>query len=182
MNEKKINDRIYEVFEDQNIGVNSGLLCLLGIYYNVDYEAIYDACPLIQVTVKQLNASGIFEYDIKNENIIWYTPLFENQIIQDNWSWLYDYQKLFRDIRKDTAGTYDMVKKKMIKFFIENPSVRSDEVIAATKAYIDTINDAKYLQRADYFIKKNGPDGQSRLKEFLEMNKFEPSTKTFDMM
>jgi hypothetical protein len=70
----------------------------------------------------------------------------------------------------------------MIKFFIENPSVRSDEIMAATKAYINTINDPKYLQRADYFIKKNGPDTQSRLLEFLEMNKSEPATKTFDMM
>jgi len=70
----------------------------------------------------------------------------------------------------------------MIKFFIENPSVRSDEIMNATKAYIETINDSKYLQRADYFIKKNGPDTQSRLKEFLEMKKYEPAIKTFDMM
>jgi len=177
-----INEKIIQTLEEQNIGLNTGLLCLLGIYHNVDFEPLYDACNIITVAVKQLNASGIYEYDMKTNSIKWHIPLFDNDDIKDDgWEWVYEYQNLFRLMRKDAASTFDNVKKKMIKFFQENPSVRADDVMKATKAYLDTINDVRYLQRADYFIKKNGPDPQSRLKEYLELSKTK-SSKTYDMM
>lgn len=177
-----INEKIIQVLEEQNIGINTGILCLLGIYHSIDFEALYDACSIVEITVKQLNASGIFEYDPKTNSILWHIPLFEGDNTSVEWEWIHEYQNLFRAVRRDAAGTFDNVKKKMIRFFQENPSVRAEDIMIAAKTYIDSVNDPRYLQRADYFIKKNGPDMQSRLKEFLEMKKYEPAKKSYDLM
>ena len=170
----KINEKLIQTLETHNIAVNTGLMCLLGIYFNINYEKLYDSCPLIQTTIAQLNSCGIYEYQMVEDAVIWHIPLFDDQAVTDDWEWLHDYQNLFRNVRKDCAGTFINVKKKMMKFFQDHPTVRVEDIMEATTMYIKQVNDPRYLQRADYFIKKLGPISQSRLEEYLEIIKTAP--------
>lgn len=178
---EKINKKIIEILEEQRIPINTGILCLLGIYYGIDYEKLYDTSSLIQTTVSQLNVSGIYTYDLGTNEVIWYLPLLEGENVVTEWDWLHEYRDMFRAIRKDAGGTYDGVRKKMQKFFADHPSVRKEDILLAAEMYLRTLSDPKYIQRADYFIKKNGPDPQSRLEEYLEIVKTN-APKKYEMM
>jgi len=56
--------------------------------------------------------------------------------------------------------------KKMIKWFENNNYIYSwDQVIRASRAYVQSISELRYLQQADYFISK---DSTSRLSAMVE--------------
>lgn len=77
-----------------------------------------------------------------------------------------EYRKLFEGLRLGSMGSKSSCINKMKKFFKNNPKVTKEEVIKATKTYIDSFNgNYTYLQQADYFINKN--EG-SRLETWIE--------------
>lgn len=91
--------------------------------------------------------------------------------------WIDEYRKLFK--AKSTAtgvmGARTQCIAKMQKFIKETGASKAD-ILAATKLYLDTLQDVRFLQQADYFISKNGG---SRLEAFIEEYKEKGSTDTF---
>ena len=93
----------------------------------------------METTIKKINISRIVDRDYERKEIIWNVPLFGTQEVK--WSWVdTEYRKLFRDIRPDRSGTSISCLKRMKEFFRDNPEVRKDNVIAATKLYISELN------------------------------------------
>ena len=60
----------------------------------------------------------------------------------------------------------------MKAFFIDNPEIRKEDVIGATKMYIQNLDNPKYLITSHYFITKGlGKDRVSQLEEWVEKYK-----------
>lgn len=91
--------------------------------------------------------------------------------------WIDEYRKLFK--AKTSAigimGSRTLCLTKMKKFMVLS-KVDKGLIMAATRYYLATINDIRYIQRADYFINK---DGGSRLESFIEEYQERGSTTTF---
>jgi hypothetical protein len=118
---------------------------------------------------------GIFHYDFNKEKVIWDISLFNEQenVIVADWEWVNIYRQMFMDMKVDSGATFKDCKNRMMKFFSEHPTVRVDDVMEATKLYLESVNDIRYLQQANYFIKKG--TGESRLEQFIEI--YNNSTK-----
>lgn len=74
-------------------------------------------------------------------------------------------------------GNAKAVKKKLQRFIDTNTDVTFDDIINASKLYIDSFNgNFKYIKRADYFIYKQNYKGEetSELEIWIEQVKKEP--------
>lgn len=82
-----------------------------------------------------------------------------------------EYRKLFRGLRAGAMGDRNGCISKFVQFKKEYPEFfNRDRILAATKLYIDSLNDYQYLQQADYFIYKQDQNKgrSSRLASFCE--------------
>jgi len=154
-----INPEIKEILREFNIPVNDGIAYLLSVYYDV--KPSYTPIILVQ----KIQITRIIVLDEKTKTIEWKTPLFENQVTA--FSWVKDeYCALFQAIGK--APYASASTSRMKKFFANNPSVRKDDIIGATKMYIRS-TDAYYARLPHYFISKgSGADRISDLELWLE--------------
>jgi hypothetical protein len=148
--------------------LDSGLLYLLGIRFNLNTDIIPDRIK------RKINMLEIVERDLNTNTIFWIIPLFSGE--ERAWDWVNEYRELFRSIRKDAGGTTFSCTRRMQKFFQKHPSLRSKEVLEAAKIYLEPfqkgIQNPQYLQKADYFIYKGvGINISSRLEEYLEIHK-----------
>lgn len=89
--------------------------------------------------------------DTKEEKPILTTPLYS--VGSDKyWEWVGEkYLPLFAEIGK--GNPLREVVARMKKLFTENPQIRADEVIEATKYYLKS-TDSRYTREARYFIYK----------------------------
>lgn len=83
------------------------------------------------------------------------------------------YRSLFKGLKAGAMGYADGVHSKMTRFFESNPEVTEEQVLNATKAYLNSLENYNYLQQADYFIYKRDTTGSesSRLSAFLDETK-----------
>lgn len=120
---------------------------LLCMYYNL-YPSYL---PLQEMQEK---AEGIGLIEIKTDIVKFLIPLFKDNKdeIDENWKWVEDeYIPLFKEVGK--GNPIREVLPRMKKIFANNPDIRKDEVIEATKMYIrNTIT--KYIRESRYFIMK----------------------------
>lgn len=172
----KLNQQLRDIFKEYNIDPVEGILCLFSIYHNVTLSGEIE--KVLQPTMMQINIANIVSKDYKSNppRIVWNVPLYEGELNNDsNWAWIEtEYRPLFKAANKLKAGSPSSCLRKMKDFFAKHPSVRKDDVIAATKMYITSVNDPNYLQQADYFIFKNSDNKSSftsRLEQYLEILK-----------
>lgn len=79
------------------------------------------------------------------------------------------YRNLFKGLKPGSMGYSKGVSQKMSRFFTENPETTEEEVINATRKYLDSLNNYQYLQQADYFIYKKDANGESsRLSAYID--------------
>lgn len=79
------------------------------------------------------------------------------------------YRNLFKGLKPGSMGYAKGVSQKMSRFFTENPETTEEEVINATRKYLDSLNNYQYLQQADYFIYKKDANGESsRLSAYID--------------
>ena len=176
----EINPQIKEILQENDIPPGLGTLVLLCYYFNImPEEEIPDEVHA------EIKMTKIVERDYEGGILKWHVPLFiglgETENVDKEWDWIIEWRKLFGAVRADAIGSRADCYKKMKKYFSEHPSVRVEDVIQATKMYLLTVKDPRYLQKADYFISKTveGSKG-SRLDMYLEILK--DSSKTVDVV
>lgn len=89
-------------------------------------------------------------------------PLSSDEITKN----IQTYRNVFKGLKTGSMGDKKACISKLKKWFEDYPDKTIEDVIAAAKYYIRTLNkDYTYLQQADYFIMKNG---QSRLSTMID--------------
>jgi len=161
MKNLRINPEIEERLEDFEIPVKDGVNYLLGVYF----DSIASTFPV--KLKKQVGITKIFTGSQKN--LEWKIPLFISEEDEDR-NWILDeYRQMFKDIRKDRAGPKKSVEKRMLLFMSNNPTVTGEDILLATKNYLQSLSDSKYLTSAHYFISKgSGTNKVSLLEQWLE--------------
>jgi|TARA_R110002020_G_scaffold148076_8_gene323925 hypothetical protein len=166
---KKINPDVIDLLKECNVGVESGLGYLLCLANN--FVPVY-----IPERLKQMvHSTGIVIYN--KEGITWRMPLFKEQATE--FGWLEEWRELFKPF-----GTHNKNKKevalKMKAFFSENPHIRVEEVMGATKMYVAHQIKEGYPRQPHYFITKGrGLDKISDLTTWVDEYK-ESNTKNDD--
>lgn len=139
-----INPEIAIVLRTFNINKEDGIAYLLAIYYDVrpSYTPI--------LLVEKMNRTRILVLDDKSKTLEWNVPLFEEQVT--GFEWVKDWMEEFGNINKDRKGTYKSVAARMKTFFVNNPSIRQDDVMEATRMYLRTVKQSVYLKTSHKFI------------------------------
>jgi len=169
----EINKKIFDILKGFNIDRDEGLTCLLAFKHNITPDIDW-----FGKTIKQLNLTHIYEKGYENKDLIWKVPLYQSETGEavDKWDWVTsEYREMFKDVNKERAGSGNSCVKKMKKVFAENPEIRKEDVIEATKMYLSSFRDGQkdpqYLSSADYFIRKYDvrKDYTSKLEQYLEL-------------
>lgn len=157
------NPQIKEILNEFGIPEEDALAYLLSIYYDV--RPSYTPPLLIQ----RINTTNILTLD-EEKMLVWRFPLFLNEEVTDKrWNWVVEWMDGFSKINSTRRGTKSSVIKYMKTFFSENPDVRQDEVIAATKLYFKNVDSPTYLKKSHKFIYEGaGKFRVSMLEEWIE--------------
>lgn len=84
-------------------------------------------------------------------------------------SFIEEYRNLWKNARAGTMGNSKSCKEKLLRFMQEYPEYSKEQIMRSARAYHRSVDDMKYLQRADYFIYKKDKFGESsRLLDFIE--------------
>ena len=73
---------------------------------------------------------------------------------------------LFKAKNPERRGVKADVLRRMKKFFVNNPSIRKDEVFQATENYLKSVSEAIYVKKSHKFIYEQ--DGTSMLKDYVD--------------
>lgn len=158
----KINPQIATVLQEYNIPVIDGMAYLLSIFFNC--RPSYTP-PLL---VQRMNITNILGID-SNREVIWHIPLFTDGETQDKWKWVLDWNAEFKRINSKRVAIGKDAITRMKAFFADNPDVRQEEVIEATRMYFKTLTSSEYLISSHYFISKGvGRDRTSALLVWVE--------------
>ena len=163
----KLNPKLPLMLKEHGIDTTEGILALLGLTHSLDVTTI-----IKEETINKLVLKGFIERVYTSSTRKHYVqlniPVYEKQEVE--WEWVEkEFMKPFATMKPSIAMLYDESKKRMIRFFQENPSIRKDDVIRATKLYLSEVDDVTYLQAPHYFIRKDKGIAQtSRLKAYLD--------------
>ena len=87
-----------------------------------------------------------------------------------------EYRLLWKGLKQGSMGSINSCRDKLKRFLKENPDYTQEDIIKAAKTYINSLDDYKYLQQADYFIYKKDKFGeQSRLLAFIDEDEVKES-------
>ena len=157
----KINIQIRAILDTYNIPVEDGIAYLLSIYFNC--RPSYTP-PLL---VQRMNVTNILGIDA-NREVMWHIPLFEEGS-HTKWDWVKEWNQEFGNINKKRKGPDKDCITRMKAFFADNPDVRKEDVIGATKMYFRTLSSPEYIISSHYFISKGvGRDRTSALEGWVE--------------
>lgn len=80
-----------------------------------------------------------------------------------------EFRLLWKGLKPGSMGSEAACKNKMTRWMIENPSYTKENILNAAKTYINSLDNYKFLQQADYFIYKKDVHGESsRLSAFID--------------
>lgn len=165
MSRKKIilnfNSKVKEELTSKGINIHDGLAYLMCLHYGI--EPTYIPEPL----KRKILACNIVSKDYNSNTIVWKETLFEESI--KGFEWVGDWMDLFKQVNPARRGTKKFVLTRMKKFFINNPEVRTDDVMAATKKYLGTIENPTFCKSSHKFIYE--ADGSSMLESYVELIK-----------
>jgi len=161
MSKKKImlnfNMEIKDIFRRRNIPIHDGVTYLLCLHYGIDPSFIPNDFK------KKILSLGIVTKDYTTDLIKWIKPLFEES--EGGYEWIPAWMDLFKEVNPGRRGVKKDVLIRMKRFFVNNPSVRKDEVIKATKNYLKSVDKAMYCKKSHKFIEEI--DGTSMLADYV---------------
>ena len=161
-----INPQIEAILAEFGIPREDGLSYLISIYYDV--RPSYTPSILIQ----KINITNILTLD-DDRQLSWRFPLFIGGEVDDKrWLWVVEWMDEFSKINSTRRGTKSSVIKFMKTFFSENPEVRKEDVIGATRLYFKNVESPTYLKKSHKFIYEGaGKYRVSLLEEWIEKYK-----------
>lgn len=164
-----VNSSILEKLSNANISIQDGIAFLLSLYYEVYPSYV----PEILKT--KVLALGIVTKDYSSDEIIWRQPLFEESL--DNFEWIDDWLLLFKNKNPQRRGNKREVLKRMKRFFANNPNSTPEEVLKATKSYLNQTA-PQYVRMSQRFIYEQ--DGSSMLKTYLDTSIKKTNNKYYE--
>ena len=153
----KINEAVFPILREFGIGIADGTSYLLLKYYDMKPSFI----PAILEA--KMNRTGIYYID-HNNSLAWKIPLFEQQETAFDWV-KKEYVRMFKEANTEKAGNGNTATRLMKKLFMENPSIRKDEILGATEFYIKNTN-PQYIRLSHYFIEKG--KGANKIQELVD--------------
>jgi len=80
-----------------------------------------------------------------------------------------EFRMLWKGLKPGSMGSEKACRDKMYKWMQDNPSYKKEDILKASKLYINSLDNLNYLQQADYFIYKKDIHGESsRLSAFID--------------
>lgn len=168
------NSEIRSIFATHSISIHDGLAYLLCLYYNLDPSYIPE------VLERKILSTNIVTKDYENDIIKWNVSLFEET--ENGFDWISDWMDLFKRVNPERRGTKADVLRRMKTFFMNNPSVRKEDVFKATEMYLQSVSSPMYCKKSHKFIYEQ--DGSSMLLDYVEKldeNK-DQKTKFYDVI
>lgn len=183
---KTILNRLEESQElkGNNITVNTAVVYLLSLYHGISKGLFNSSFENI------MEGFNFYQRDILDESqITWFVPLYqpvENTVVKKTtrvtdtrgWEWVPTWQALFTSVHIKRGSNVDELTRKMKTFFSQHPSIRVEDVMKATQAYIADFrmsnSDLKWFKSANNFIKDS--NGNSMLLTWIESTKVQEST------
>lgn len=153
-----INPEIRQIFTEKAIPIHDGVAYLLCLHYGVTPSFIPEELQ------RRVLATNILTKDYSDDTIKWNLSLFEEQEI--GFEWISDWMDLFKAKNPERRGVKADVLRRMKKFFVNNPSIRKDEIFKATENYLNSVSEPIYIKKSHKFIYEQ--DGTSMLKDYLE--------------
>jgi len=159
-----INPEIKQTLAQFKIDRDKGLSALLGIYFGIDINKTTD--PLV---IRAINVSKIVVKDYPNRGEIkWNIPLFLG-MEDENFGWVVEWDAMFGAMNKERQDGATMCTPRMKEFFRKYPHFRKDDVLKATRNYLNTVRNAQYLVRSAKFIfEGTGTNKPSQLLSWCE--------------
>ena len=153
----KINPKILDALRECNISSDDGVPPLLSLYFG--YKPSYYPSALLL----KLNVAKIVEHT--KTGLQWNIPLFEG--VETAFDWVItEYLAIFEIVGKNKFKRESVTRMK--KLFKENPDIRKEEILGATKMYILNV-DPKYVRNPHYFIEKGlGGDKTQDILEWVD--------------
>ncbi len=152
----EINEEILEIFKEFRILPADGICYLISLFHGYSPTYIPDEIKM------KVNLTGIIAE--VNKNLHWNVPLYNNQ--ETNFSWVNkEYVSLFENANPDKKGNWREATTRLKKLFAKYPEIRKQDVIGATKLYLDNTN-PKYIRLSHFFIEKGA--GASKTQDILE--------------
>jgi len=129
------------------ISKDDGITYLLALYYG------YNPSYIPESISSRMNRTGIYVKDETSNTLDWKVPLFDGQ--DTNFSWVsLEWIPLFENVNPKRKGIKKTAIARMKKFFANYPQYRQDDVMSATKMYLNNLQNADYLITSHYFIQK----------------------------
>ena len=165
----EINKDLISILKSKGIHVDNAVCCLIALYHG--YQPTY----LPHSLIKEIKAAGIIviitktvvEKNIKKTTMAgvdWKIPLYEKG--QAAFDWVKDeYVPLFKEANPKKGGYVPQANTRMKKLFANNPDIRKDEVIGATKLYLRQ-TDSNFIRFPHYFIAKG--TGTDKTEDILD--------------
>lgn len=141
----QLNKDLEDKFIKYEIDIDIGFNALLGIYFDLDVSKY-----IAEIVLIKLDHINYINKDYETNKYYLNVDLFKEPSLD----WIDDYRSMFRGIKPGAMGDRQGVIKKMKKFLKQN-SYTTQQILAATNWYI-TNTDPRYVQKAHYFIEKNG--------------------------
>src|SRR5699024_4187463 len=97
-------------------------------------------------------------------------------VIEDVDNHIIEYRDLWRGLKVGSMGDPKACRTNLINWLKDNPEYDMKEVLKASKVYLGSLDDLRYLQRADYFIYKQDKHKvkTSRLSAFIDEESIDP--------
>lgn len=174
----------FELLEKNNLSVNQ-FLNLLSIYderidcfsnvclnslQNDGYIKIIQLEIGKQYILREKGKEFIESCIYKEKDLKWVDTLVkECKEEVDFEEFVKQYRNLWKGLKVGSQGNPKSVEDKLKRWMKENPDYTQDDILRAARTYINSLEDFKYLQKADYFIYKKDKFGeQSRLSDFID--------------
>lgn len=152
----ELNSGIVEILKEHRINKDEGLLCLLGIYHELDVDVF-----LPDNIIRAINITKIVERDYTTGTVKWNIPLYSGQ--QTAFDWVEDWMKPFGKINPERKGVKKDCVSRMKRFFGSNPEFRKEDVYKARDLYLHTVKDPQYLKSPHKFIYEGAGDFRSSM-------------------
>lgn len=158
---EKINPEIERILNEFEIPVVDAMGFLIPLYYGFEPDYIPEDI------IKKVYATEILKYDTEL-NLIWHISLFNTTTVT-KFDWVKtEYCQLFKDKNPDCPSFATESLNRMIKLFKENPDIRKDEILGATKIFLNE-TEWKYIGHPHYFIEKGkGSEKVQKILSYIE--------------